>query len=160
MNYKRTILHVDDDPQITRIVAARLNALGYEVTSLNDPRQALEELSRSQQRLVLLDIDMPHVNGLDLLQEIRAEYGGTQVIMLTGLVSMQILLQSFRCGAEFCMFKPITDMEPLLEVIDKTFWKIDQWGSALDHLSREKRSERYAAMQASEEAELQTTSFA
>ncbi len=147
MNDKRTILHVDDDPQITRILAARLTALGYEVTSLNDPRQALEELDRSHQRLVLLDIDMPHVNGLDLLQEIQTEYGGTQVIMLTGLVTMQTLLQSFRCGAEFCMFKPITDMEPLLEVIDRTFWKLDQWWTALDHLSQEKRSERSATPQ-------------
>lgn len=52
MDYKRTILHVDDDPRITRIVAERLKSRGYELTSLNDPRRALEELNRSHQRLV------------------------------------------------------------------------------------------------------------
>jgi len=139
MTYKHSILHVDDDPQITRLVGQRLKALGYEVTSLNDPRQALEELNRLHQRLVLLDIDMPHVDGLELLRQIKASHGGTQVIMLTGLVNMQTLLQSFRWGAEFCLFKPIGDMQPLLETIDRTFWKIDQWWKALGHLSEEKR---------------------
>jgi DNA-binding NtrC family response regulator len=160
VNYKHTILHVDDDPQITRLVAERLNGLGYQVTSLNDPRQALEELNRLNQRLVLLDIDMPHVSGLDLLQKIQVDYRGTQVIMLTGTVTMQTVLQSFRWGAEFCIFKPIEDMGPLFEAIERTFWKIDQWWSALDHLLRDRRSKNSTASQPSEVAEIQTTTSA
>ena len=157
MDYKRTILHVDDDPQITRIVAERLKSLGYEVTSLNDPRQALEELNRSHQRLVLLDIDMPHINGLDLLQEVQTHYGGTQVIMLTGMVTMQTVLQSFRWGAEFCVFKPIADLKPLLKVIERTFWKIDRWWETLEYLSQEKRSRRAGSVQPDQVTELETT---
>jgi len=160
VDYKRTILHVDDDPQITRLVAARLKGLGYEMTSLNDPRRALEELAGSNQRLVLLDIDMPHISGLDLLDKIRTDYRGTQVIMLTGMVNMQTVLQSFRWGAEFCIFKPITDMGPLMEAIERTFWKIDQWWSALGHLSREKRARKFATAWPSRPAELETTDSA
>ena len=145
MDYKRTILHVDDDPQITRIVAKRLEQLGYKVTSLNDPTLALRELNDSHQRLVLLDIAMPSVNGLDLLREIKANHGGTQVIMLTGVVTLQAALQSFRWGAEFCVFKPIVNMEPLIEAIERTFWKIDQWWRAVEHLSREKRAAKSAS---------------
>ncbi len=139
MHYRHSILHVDDDPQITRLVAERLEKLGYEVTSLNDPRDAMDELSRSNHRLVLLDIDMPHIDGLKLLRQIKARHGGTQVIMLTGLVTVQTLLQSFRWGAEFCVFKPFGDIGPLAEAVERTFWKIDQWWSALHHLSEEKR---------------------
>lgn len=150
MRYQQTILHVDDDPQITRIVAERLKNEGYEVTSINDPRRAMEEFLRSHQRLVLLDIDMPHVSGLDLLREIKASHGGTQVIMLTGLVTMQTVLQSFRWGAEFCVFKPIVHAGPLLEAIERTFWKIDQWWKALEHLSEEKRAMRSSGTRSSE----------
>ena len=154
MKYRHTILHVDDDPEITRLVAKRLEGHGYELTSLNDPRLALAELARSQQRLVLLDIDMPHITGLDLLRSIHTDFGGTQVIMLTGLVTMQSVLQSFRYGAEFCIFKPITDMAPLLEAIERTFWKIDQWWIALEHLSQEKREGELRTRKLSESKDL------
>ncbi len=139
MNYSRTILHVDDDPLITRFVAARLRAIGYEVTSVNDPRQALDEHELSQQRLVLLDIDMPHISGIDLLGQIKAINGGTQVIMLTSMVTMSTVLKSYRMGAEYCIFKPILDMDLLIEAIDSTFLKIDHWWSALERLSIERQ---------------------
>jgi DNA-binding response OmpR family regulator len=140
MNYRRTILHVDDDPQITRLSAQHLRPLGYEVTCLNDPRQALRALSEAHHRLVLLDIDMPYINGLDLLRQIKHAYGGSQVIMLTGLVSMQTLLQSYRWGAEFCIFKPLTSVAPLVEAIEAVFRKIDHWWNALEELSKQRRS--------------------
>jgi CheY-like chemotaxis protein len=140
MNYRKTILHVDDDPQLTRLVAHYLRPLGYEVTCLNDPTQTLQMLSESQHRLILLDIDMPHVNGLDLLRQIKHAHGGTQVIMLTGQVSTQTLLQSYRWGAEFCISKPLTSAAPLLEVVEAVFWKIDHWWNALAELSKQRRA--------------------
>ena len=139
-HYKKTILHVDDDPQITRFVAHHLCKAGYEVTSLNDPEAVMETLGKSQHRLVILDIDMPRINGLDLLRKIKSVDGGTQVIILTGLVSMQTALRSYRWGAEFCFFKPITDFGPLRQAIEAVFWKIDQWWLAIDYVSQQKRS--------------------
>ena len=64
----RTILHVDDDPQFTRLVAHVLQRKGYDVVSLNDPQQVLGELIRHGYRIVLLDIDMPGIDGIDLLR--------------------------------------------------------------------------------------------
>ena len=140
MNYRKTILHVDDDPQITRLVAQYLQPRGYEVTCLNDATRALQVLSESHHRLILLDIDMPHVNGLDLLREIKHAHGGSQVIMLTGLVSTQTLLQSYRWGAEFCIPKPLTSAVPLVEVVEAVFWKIDHWWNALAEISKQRRA--------------------
>jgi DNA-binding response OmpR family regulator len=140
MSYRKTILHIDDDPQLTRLVAQYLGPLGYEVTSLNDPEQTLRVLSDSHHRVVLLDIEMPNVNGLTLLQEIKRAYGGSQVIMLTGLVSVQTLLQSHRWGAEYCIFKPLTSGAPLVEAIEAAFRKIDHWWNALEELSKQRRS--------------------
>lgn len=141
MNPQKAILHIDDDPQVTRVVAARLHTHGYEVISLNDSRGALRELMQNQWRVVLLDIDMPGVNGLDLLREIKAYDGGIQVIMLTGVVSMNTLLQSFRFGAEACLFKPLADERPLLEVLKDTFRKIDRWWDTLEELSQRRCQE-------------------
>jgi DNA-binding response OmpR family regulator len=142
MSYRKTLLHVDDDPLFTQIVARRLSALGYEVASHNDSAKALEALSSSHHHVVLLDIDMPNIDGLELLRRIKTQYGGTQVIMLTGQVSLQSLLQSYRWGAEYCVFKPLESMEPLVEVIEAVFRKIDHWWTALERLGSQRRAMR------------------
>ncbi len=141
MNTDKAVLHIDDDPQITRLVGARLQTHGYRVTSINDPRMALRELMQNQWRVVLLDIDMPGMNGLDLLREIKAYDGGIQVLMLTGVTSMNALLQSFRFGAEACLFKPLNDYQPLYDALADTFRKIDRWWDALEELSQRRCEE-------------------
>ncbi len=142
MTNERTVLHIDDDRQVTRMVAERLAIHGYNVTSLNDPTSALKELMRNQWRVVLLDIDMPGVNGLDLLREIKGYDGGIQVIMLTGVVTLTSILQSFRWGAEACLFKPLNTVEPLLEALKDTFRKIDRWSDTVEELSRRRQAEQ------------------
>lgn len=134
-----TILHVDDDVQVTRLVAAELKKRGYRVESLNDPLQAVSHLVRTQHRVVLLDVDMPGKDGLTLLREIKQLDGGIQVVMLTGLASMSTILQALRWGAEACFFKPITDFEPLAEALEDTFRKDDRWWSALADLKQRKQ---------------------
>ena len=144
MNLNRTILHVDDDPDLLRIVAKTLGKEDYEVVSLDNPRQASQTLLKTGARVVILDIDMPQVDGLTLLSEIKKQDGGVQVIMLTGLVSMSTVLQSMRWGAEACIFKPLTDFVPLLTALQFSFEKIDRWWQTLDDLKQRKASEQQA----------------
>ncbi|NOY30176.1 MAG: response regulator [Planctomycetes bacterium] len=138
MERNRTILHIDDDPSLLKIVSKKLSLSGYDVRSLDDPKQTSRELITTGARLVLLDIDMPDIDGLTLLEDIKRHDGGIQVIMLTGLVSMTTVLQSMRWGAEACVFKPITDIQPLTTAIDAAFEKIDRWWSSLDELNLRK----------------------
>jgi len=135
----RRVLHVDDDPALTALVAAYLQHHGYQTLSCHDPRKALQELQRHHVRVVLLDIDMPDVNGMELLEQIKAYDGGIQVVMLTGLVSMQTALQSLHRGAEACCFKPITDLHPLLNAVQACFEKLQRWWDMLDDLTRRTR---------------------
>ena len=137
----RTILHVDDDPGLLRIVAAQLEKKGYEVVSLAEPEKTLDVLHSSGATLVLLDIDMPGIDGLDLLKQVKQDDGGLQVIMLTGLVSMSTALRSLRWGAEACLFKPIEDWEPLLTAVEAAFDKIDRWWHCLEELRQRKTTE-------------------
>src|SRR5690606_24698134 len=140
----RSILHVDDDPQMLRIVAHLLKRRNIECHSLSDPSQAIETLMHNDCRIVLLDIDMPQRNGLDLLQDIRAFDGGIQVIMLTGLVSLSTVLQSMRWGAEACFFKPVRDIGPLADAIEAAIVKHDRWWETLRELRQRKQDEKRA----------------
>ena len=140
MNPSHSVLHVDDDPLTTRIVAKHLAKGGYEVTGVNDPREAMKQLMASQNRIIILDIDMPYINGLDLLQEIKSFDGSIQVIMLTRVVTLTTVLKSFRLGAEACFFKPLVTPEPLLESIEDVFRKIDRWWAALEDLSHRRHN--------------------
>ena len=133
------VLHIDDDPQITRIVAARLAREGFQVTPLNDPTRAIDALVHGLYRIVLMDIDMPQINGLELLGRIKAHDGGIQVVMLTGLVTMTSVLQSLRLGAEACFFKPLDDVEPLVDALRDVQRKLQRWWTTLDELSRQRK---------------------
>lgn len=147
MPVHRKVLHVDDDPQFTRLVAAHLRPLGFELHSVNDPKLCLQQLRREDYPVVLLDIDMPGVDGMQLLRDIKSQDGGAQVIMLTGLVSMTTVLQSLRWGAEACIFKPFTDPAMLIAAIERAFAKLDAWWDTLEDLSARRRNTK-AAMEA------------
>lgn len=134
MNEIRTILHIDDDPAILRLVAAKLGEHGYEVVGSNNPSQVEELLLETNARVVLLDISMPNADGLEILKQIKRFDGGIQVIMLTGLVSMNSVLDSLRNGAEALYFKPILDFEPLLEILRDSFRKVGRWQQTLEEL--------------------------
>jgi DNA-binding NtrC family response regulator len=82
----------------------------------------------------LLDISMPHADGIEVLKQIKRFDGGIQVIMLTGLVSMNTVLDSLRCGAEALYFKPLLNFEPLLDVLSDSVRKTDRWKQTLEEL--------------------------
>jgi DNA-binding NtrC family response regulator len=139
----RRILHVDDDPAVTALVAEYLKEYGYTSTQFNNPCEVISQLQKFQERVVLLDIDMPQLNGLQLLKQIKTLDGGIQVIMLTGFGTMNSVLQSLRWGAEACFFKPLTDFEPLFAALSDCFQKIDRWWITLNDLTQYRNDEDY-----------------
>lgn len=136
---RRAVLHVDDDPQLLRIVSARLGSQGYEVISLSDPTRTIATLLEHNCRLVILDVEMPQSNGLEVLSQIKEFDGGVQVIMLTGLVSMNCVLESMRRGAEACHFKPVLDYTELIASLDAAFIKVKHWWQTLQELVRRRQ---------------------
>jgi DNA-binding NtrC family response regulator len=104
------------------------------VVSCSDPVAIEEQLLASNARICLLDISMPHADGIEVLKQIKRFDGGIQVIMLTGLVSMNTVLDSLRCGAEALYFKPLLNFEPLLDVLSDSVRKTDRWKQTLEEL--------------------------
>lgn len=125
--FSRKVIHVDDDPAILRIVEHVLARRGYSVISVSDSNLALDALQTHGAKLVILDLDMPGKNGLELLEEIKEIDGSIQVLMLTGLVSMDTILRATRLGAEECQFKPIEDFEELGKAVDRAYDKMLRW---------------------------------
>ena len=138
---ERLVLHIDDDRLFTGIVRERLEPYGFRVVSVNDPSNIVDLLVRHNCRVVLLDVQMPQANGLEVLSQIKQYDGGVLVIMLTGLVSMTSVLESMRRGAEACHFKPLNDIEPLAKSLETAFEKIDHWWIALQDLTSRRREE-------------------
>lgn len=137
--FQYPVLHIDDDPAVTRMVTLLLRSRGIEAAELNDPERALDILMTHDYRVVLLDIDMPGLNGLDLLSRIKHRDGGVNVIMLTGLVSQTSVLASMRRGAMACLFKPIDDPQTLIDAITIAFENTNRWWDTLGHLSALRR---------------------
>lgn len=143
MSEKRyPILHIDDDPAITRLVTSLLRKKGLEAEELNDPMLALDVLLKHNYRVVLLDFDMPGINGMELLTKIKSHDGSVNVIVLTGLISQATALTAMRRGALACLFKPLTDLQPLLDTIQVAFDNTNRWWDTLRRLSDLKRKEQ------------------
>lgn len=130
-NQARKILHVDDDPAISRIVSNVLSNRGYSVISINDPTLAIQSMTETGTRIVFLDIDMPEMSGLSLLEEIKSIDGSIQVIMLTGMVTMATIFRATQLGAEECLFKPISDLNEVGDAADRAYEKMLRWWRTL-----------------------------
>jgi DNA-binding NtrC family response regulator len=137
MKFPKNVLHVDDDPSILRLVSRLLTKDEMTVYSLADPTVAIEKMIETRSQIVLLDIDMPEKDGLTLLQEIKRLDMSIQVIMVTGMVSINTLLKATHLGAEACIFKPLTDFKKLTDAVAQASKKIDQrWYDMQDWVAR------------------------
>ncbi len=120
---RRSILVVDDEPYIGRIIQLKLESGPYAVELAHDGRSALERLSSEKPfDLVLLDIMMPHLSGLEVLAELRRLPGRerTPVIMLTAKGQDTDRTRAAELGATDFLTKPFSPKK-LLARIDELF---------------------------------------
>ena len=122
MGKRSKILVVDDENRNLRLMEALLIPLGYEVILARDGEEALEKVREIPPDVVLLDIMMPKMDGLELTRRIKAEYPSIPILIVTGNGPVYDLLKS---GAAACITKPFNIFElqnmvkTILERIDK-----------------------------------------
>lgn len=112
------ILVVDDDSALRDAVTVLLKRHGCEVSSANGGREALEFLSEGNYDVVISDLKMEEMSGLDLLRKIRANFPETEVILLTAYGSISNAVEAMRAEAFDYVTKPFKN-EELLVVVDK-----------------------------------------
>jgi len=103
-----SVLIIDDEDSLRRTLTRILRSADCEVASAGDGHEALRRLSAANYDLVFLDIRLPEMTGLEVLQEIRQTYPKLPVIMLTAHASLQSALEALRLGASDYLLKPIT----------------------------------------------------
>lgn len=108
------LLFVDDEEELVSAVVERLEIRGIEGVGVTSGDAALQRLQRERFDVVLLDVKMPGVNGLDVLRAITRDHPHTKVILMTGHGSAEDIELGLRLGAAACLQKPV-DLEALLE---------------------------------------------
>jgi two-component system KDP operon response regulator KdpE len=109
------ILVVDDDPQIRRVMRVTLTAQGYEVDDARSGDEALENLRRHPSDLVLLDVNMPGLSGVETCRLIRAD-SEIAIIMLTVRDSEADKVEALDAGADDYVTKPFRTPELLARI--------------------------------------------
>ena len=108
---KINILVVDDEPLVRRSLSEFLTLEGYCVSTASNGREALEILKSYTADIVITDIKMPELTGIQLLQQIRLNYPDIAVIFITGYGSIENAVEAMKEGAFDYITKPIIDNE-------------------------------------------------
>ena len=104
-----TILLVDDEKGIRKVLGITLTDSGFTVHSAGNGQDALRIFRKVQPSIVLTDIKMPDMDGIELLQRIKQENPDTEVIMFTGQGDMELAIRSLKLDATDFVTKPIDD---------------------------------------------------
>jgi two-component system KDP operon response regulator KdpE len=112
---KATILVVDDEIQIRRVLRTTLSSNGYEVVEAKNGQEAAEFVIRERPDLILLDVNMPDMSGLEACNQIRSSFEGP-IIMVTVRNSEKDKIGALDCGADDYVVKPFAIGELLARI--------------------------------------------
>ena len=101
-----SVLLVDDDAVFRQVMANELTRLGYQIEAAGTGEEAVRRITTSEPDVVLLDLRLPGMNGLDVLKAIHTSAPASEVIMLTGHGSIDTAIESIRMGAFDYVVKP------------------------------------------------------
>ncbi|MEI7604110.1 MAG: response regulator [bacterium] len=119
-NDSKKVLIVDDDPGILELYTDVLSSSGFKVDSVSNGQSALEILKNRQHQLILLDIMMPDMDGIQVLKSVRTDenlYGHPVVVMLTNLALTDNIKEALDSGADAYLIKLSLSNEQLIQQV-------------------------------------------
>jgi len=118
---KAGVMVVDDDPKMLAIVRSLLEPWGLNITTLVDPHQFLQRLEATSPDLLILDVEMPQISGIDLCQIVRndSRWNGLPILFLTAHTDADVVNQVFAVGADDFVSKPIVGPELVSRIINR-----------------------------------------
>jgi DNA-binding NarL/FixJ family response regulator len=131
MNKNVPILHIDDDPQVLLIIAARLKKFGYIVEGLQDGLRWNEAIETTNAGIIILDYDLATIDGIEILKQIKAAYPDRRIIMLTGVASRDLFAEASKLGADYCFSKTSLHIEELADAIKTLAFQRLHWSTNL-----------------------------
>src|SRR5512133_3825933 len=112
-----SVLVVDDEPGIAALCKRILSRAGYDVTSLTDPRAAIEHLQENRVDLLVVDIRMPEVDGFDVISRAQMVQPDIAVLVMTGFGTVETAIRALRQGVDGLLLKPFKQSEELLQAV-------------------------------------------
>jgi signal transduction histidine kinase len=153
---EKTILIVDDEEGIRKVLGISLSDMGYKVISAENGETALVLFRNIKPQIVLTDIKMPNMDGIELLRSLKKEAPDTEVIMITGHGDIDLAIKSLKFEATDFVTKPVNDevLEIALKRAEERIsmkQQIREYTENLEHLVEEKsrklvEAERMAAV--------------
>jgi len=119
-NKSRKVLLIDDDASLRRVTEYSLHSAGFHVLSAADGKQGLASFRKDNPQIVITDIQMPGMSGLEILQQIKAERPETMVIVVTAYSSVEKAVVAMKEGAYDYLSKPFSRDE-LVMVVERAF---------------------------------------
>ena len=131
-----TILLVDDEVAFLETLVKRLRKRGLDVLEANNAVMALEILNRQSVDVVVLDVRMPEMDGIQALREVKKINPLIEVIMLTGHASVEVAIQGMELGAFDYMMKP-ADINELVYKLEDAFKKKSLHEQKIEKMEKE-----------------------
>lgn len=110
-----SVLVVDDEAGIALLCNRILSRAGYHVTSLTDPREAIEQLQQKHVDLLLVDIRMPEVDGFDVISRAQMVQPDIAVLVMTGFGTVETAIRALRQGVDGLLLKPFQKSDELVQ---------------------------------------------
>ena len=120
---KISILVIDDEHIIVDILTTYLQNNGFVVTGLTDPQEALKYIGKENYDIVLTDLMMPHISGMDIMKAVKQTGHDTEVIIFTGFASIDTAIEAIQYGVYDYIRKPI-ELKEIKVVIDRAAEKL------------------------------------
>ncbi|MBN2494113.1 MAG: response regulator [Deltaproteobacteria bacterium] len=128
MNIHTRILVVDDEPSIRMALSLAMEQSGWQIDTVESAEEARSALEKLDYDLLLMDKNLPGIDGVEFIREIRARGDNTAVILITGYASVDSALETVGLGVEGYIEKPFDDVFGIRERVESTLAKIRQRG--------------------------------
>jgi diguanylate cyclase (GGDEF)-like protein len=120
---KETILIIEDEEDILALLSSLLENEGYKIITACNGREGLEKFQEHNPDLILTDVKMPIMDGIEVLREVKTKESDTEVIILTGHSDEATAIDCLRLGAYDYFCKPLEDIDVLLTAVERVLEK-------------------------------------
>lgn len=134
MKSKYKVLIVDAEEESQAKLKELLEQENYTVETARNAANALEKVKSDKYHIVLIETDLPGMDGIELLKAIKSYDALTQVIMTARHSTMEKILSSLEWGANDYIPKPFESMQHVMQVIDYSVQKLERWRKAIIQL--------------------------
>jgi DNA-binding NtrC family response regulator len=126
------LLIVDDEVDLLKSLALHFELDGFEVTTTPDPLEAVRLMKDRLFSLVITDIRMPTMSGIELLKELRRINPLANIFIITGYSNMSYVVESLAGGACDYFAKPLADLDALIRSVGDAKRRIERWQAAMN----------------------------